>query len=84
MENFMNFLEVEGKQDDKSYNQSQHVKKLAVYDEEFTHKEGDEESQWNASLNLSNSKISSQEKRFCSLDFIEENNYISFETFEKK
>ena len=31
--------------------------------------------------NLSNLGISSQEKGFCSLDFIEENNDISFQTF---
>ena len=52
-----------------------------VYDEELTYKEGDGDSQWNASLNLSNSEILSQEKGFSSLDFIEENNDISFETF---
>ena len=47
----------------------------------MAYKERDENSKWNASLNLSNSEISSQEKRFCSLHFIEENNDISFETF---
>ena len=57
------------------------MEKPAVYDEELAYEEGDEDSKWNASLNLSNSKISSQEKGFCSLDFIEENNDISFETF---
>ena len=67
----MNFLEVEGKQDDQSYSQSQHVKKPAVYDEELTYKGGDEDSKWNASLNLSNSENSPQEKGFCSLYFIE-------------
>ena len=77
----MNCLEVEGEQEDQSYNQSQHMEKPRVYDEELTYKEGDEVSQWNDSLNLSNSKFSSQEKGFCSLDFIEENNDISFETF---
>ena len=76
----MNFSEVKDKQDDQLCNQSQHVKKPAVYDEELNHKEGDEDSQWNASLNLSNLGISSQEKEFCSFDFIEENNDISFET----
>ena len=45
--------------------------KPTVYDEELNHKEGDEDSQWNASLNLSNSEISSQEKGVCSLDFFE-------------
>ena len=60
MENFMNCLEVEGK----------HVKKPTVSDEELTYKEEYEDSQWNAPLNLSNSEISSQEKGFCSLDFI--------------
>ena len=53
MENLMICLEAEGK----------HVKKPAVCDEELTYKEEDEESQWNAPLNLSNSEISSQEKR---------------------
>ena len=45
------------------------MEKPEVYDEELTYKEGDGDSQWNASLNLSNSEISSQEKGFCSLDF---------------
>ena len=57
MENFMNCLEVEGK----------HVKKPIVCEEELTYKEEDEESQWNAPLNLSNSEISTQEKDFVRL-----------------
>ena len=64
-----------------SYSQSQHVKKPSFYDEELDYKEGDEDSKWNSYLNLSNSEISSQEKGSCSLDFVEENNDISFETF---
>ena len=40
----MNFSEVKDKQDDQSCNQSQHVEKPAVYDEELNHKEGDEDS----------------------------------------
>ena len=51
----MKFLEVEDKQDDQSCNQSQHVEKPTVYDEELTYKGGDEDSKWNASLNHSNS-----------------------------
>ena len=64
----MNCLEVEGK----------HVKKPAVCDEELNYKEEDEDSHWNAPL-----KISSQEKGFCSLDFIEEKNDISIEAHKE-
>ena len=57
------------------------MKKPSVYDEELSYKKGNEESKWNSYLNLSNLEISSQEKGSCSLDFVEENNDISFETF---
>ena len=63
MDNVMAFFEMDNdKKNDQSCKQSQNVKKPTIYDEELNHKEGDEDSQWNASLKLSNLEISSQEK----------------------
>ena len=53
-----------------------------VCDEEIKHKEGDEESQWNASLNLSNSEIFCQENMYL-LNPVEKKNDISLEVLEK-
>ena len=58
------------------------MEKSAVCDEEMKHKEGDEDSQWDASLNISNSEIFCQENMFL-LNPIEKQNDILLEVLEK-
>ena len=82
MENFINFLEIDDKKEEKSCNQSQHVKKPAVCNEGLNHQKEDQGSQWNISLCFSNSEFLCQEE-FISLESIEEHNDVSFETLEK-
>ena len=51
------YLLAKEEEDKQSCSHSQHVEKIAVCDEEMKHKERDEDYQWDASLNLSNSEI---------------------------
>ena len=53
-----------------------------VCDEEMKHKEGDEDSQWDASLNLSNSEIFCQGNMYL-LNPVEKQNDIPLEALEK-
>ena len=83
MENFMDFLEVEDDEDEQSCSQSQLMEKSMVCNEALDHKERGEGCQINASLNISHSSISSQEEGVYLLDYVEEQNDISFEVLEK-
>ena len=49
MENFINFLEIDDKQEKQSSNQCQDLKKPVVCNEELNHKEEDESSQMKVS-----------------------------------
>ena len=59
------------------------MEKSVVCNEALDHKERGEGSQINAYLNLSHSSISSQEEGVYLLDYVEEQNDISFEVLEK-
>ena len=61
MDNFMAFLEMDNEKEEKSCNQSQHVKKTRVWDEELNHEEKEESSQWKVSSCFSNSEFLCQE-----------------------
>ena len=58
MENFIKFLEIYGKQEEKSCDQFQHVQKPEVCNEELNHKEEDEGYKWKVSSCSSNSECS--------------------------
>ena len=58
------------------------MEKSVVCDEEMKHKEGDEDSQWDASLNISNSKKICEENMFL-LNPVEKLNDIILEVLEK-
>ena len=62
MENFINFLEMDDKKEEQSCDQSQHLKKPVVCNEELNHKEEDEGSKWDVPLCFSNSEILCQEE----------------------
>ena len=78
MENFIKLLEVEDEEDEQSCSKSQHMEKSVVSNKALDHKEIGEGSQINTSLNLSHSSILSQEEGVYLLDYIEEQNDISF------
>ena len=59
------------------------MKEPTVCNKRRDHKEGDEDSQWDVSLNLSNSEIFCQEDIFL-LNLVEEQNDIPLEVLEKK
>ena len=79
----MNFLEVEDEEGEQSCIHSQHVEKSVVCNEELDYKERGKGSQINASLNISQSSISSQGEGVYLPDYVEEQNDISFEVIEK-
>ena len=75
-------LLVEYENDEQHCNQSQHIEKPAVCDEELKYEEKEQGSQLDVSFCFSNSEIFCQEEIFF-LDPIEKQNVISFEMHEK-
>ena len=78
-ENFS--LLIYNEKEEKSCHQSQYVKERTVCNNQRDHKEGDEDSQWNVSLNISNSEMFCQEDIFL-LNLVEEKNDIPLEVLE--
>ena len=79
-ENFS--LLIYDEKEEQSCDQSQYVKEPIVYNKPRDHKEGDENSKWDVSLNLSNSETFCQEDIFL-LNIVEEQNDIPLEVLEK-
>ena len=76
------FLEMDDEKEEKSCNQSQHMKKPTICNMGLNHQEKDQGSRSNVSLYLSISESFCQEG-FCSLDSFKEQNINSFETHEE-
>ena len=73
---------MEDEKDEQHCNQSQHIEKPTVCDEELNHKKEYEGSQMNVSSYFSNSEIFCQEE-ICFLDPIEERNDVSGEAYKE-
>ena len=73
---------MEDEKNEQTCNQSQQVETSVVCDEEMKHKERDENTQWDASLNISNSETFCQENMFF-LNPVKKQNDIPLEVLEK-
>ena len=75
-------LLIYNEKEEQSCHQSQYVKEPTMRNKQRDHKEGDEDSQWDVSLNLSNLETFCEEDIFL-LNLVEEQNDIPLEVLEK-